>query len=68
MNWIKNIFKKPIVDFWEYGYCNNKKARRHKINGNVQFVLWEDGEQGYKQDFWINFDKSYWNEFKLTNN
>ena len=53
---------------WEYGSCVNKKARRHKINGNVQFILWKTGECGHKEDYWQDFDKSWWHEFKLNNN
>lgn len=57
----KNI--KPKIEY-EYGQCNNREARRHKVNGNVQFILWKAGEQGHKEDCWINFDKSHWSEFK----
>lgn len=59
-NW---LFKK--TDPWEYGICNNTKARRHKLKGNVQMKLWKAGEQGHKVDYWHNFDSSWWKEFKL---
>ena len=48
---------------WEYGTCNDRPARKHKIKGNVQFILWNKGEQGHSEDFWINFDSSYWDSF-----
>jgi hypothetical protein len=52
------------ISLWTYGICNNLPARKHRIFGNVQFVLWEAGKQGYKKDYWINFDKSWWGSFK----
>lgn len=50
--------------FWIYGTCNNKKARKHSIDKNVQFVIWKAGEQGHKKDCWIDFDSSWWKDFK----
>jgi len=55
-----------ILDFfnkWEYGTCKNQFARRHKYKKNVQFILWKAGEQGHKNDFWHNFDNSWWTQF-----
>lgn len=49
---------------WEYGTCANKLARKHKLKGNVQFILWKAGEQGHKKDYWHNFDPSWWVQFK----
>lgn len=55
---------------WEYGKCNGKKARRHKKNGNVQFILWHKGDQkevdgvGHLEDKWHNFAKSHWPNFR----
>lgn len=51
---------------WEYGVCGHdeRPARRHKKNGNVQFVLWRGGEQGYEKDHWHDFDRSWWTTFK----
>lgn len=46
---------KSNYEEWEYGECNGGIARRHKVNGNVQFVLWKAGQQGHKQDYWHNF-------------
>lgn len=54
--------KKPE---WEYGTCNGSKARRHRKKGNVQMVLWKAGQQGHKEDFWHNFDPSWWGLFKI---
>ncbi|OIR11010.1 hypothetical protein GALL_71810 [mine drainage metagenome] len=45
---------------WEYGQVEGRRARRHRNNGNVQFVLWEAGSQGHHEDFWHDFDPSWW--------
>ena len=52
------------ISVWEYGTCHNRQARKHKLKGNVQFVLWEKGKQGHKKDYWHNFDSSWWVQFK----
>jgi hypothetical protein len=49
---------------WVYGSCNGRIARKHKIKGNVQFILWYAGTQGHKEDFWHDFDKSWWELFE----
>ena len=66
---MKRLFCKTDVSFslWEYGNCNDRPARRHKINKNVQFVLWKAGEQGHKEDYWHNFDSSWWGGFTPIN-
>lgn len=50
---------------WEMGICGpgNKTARRHRRKGNVQFVVWKAGEQGYTEDYWYDFDSSWWPGF-----
>ncbi len=53
-------------DIWEHGSCNNRSARKHKIHGNVQMKLHEKGEYGHKEDYWYNFDKSWWPTFTKT--
>lgn len=63
---LKSIFRKP--DMWVYGTCNGRPARKHRINGNVQFVLWRAGEQGHEEDYWHNFDPSWWHGFKPNEN
>lgn len=62
--WLRSLSDPDYV--WEHGTCNNLPARRNKLHGNVQFVLWKAGEQGHQKDFWINFDRSWWVEFKPT--
>lgn len=58
------IFKrKPI---WIYGTCRGRIARKHRKNGNVQFVLWKAGEQGHGEDYWIDFHPDWWGEFELN--
>ena len=61
---------------WEQGTCdvlgaiskevNTVKARRNRITGHVQFILWKAGEQGYKKDFWYDLHESHWPFFKQT--
>ncbi len=60
MKW--NLFKKE--DPWIYGLCNERPARKHRKNGNVQMKLWKAGEQGHTEDYWHNFDSSWWPGFK----
>ena len=54
-------------DLYEYGVCNRLRARRNRITGDVQFVLWKAGQQGHKKDLWINFDKSWYEQFRKEN-
>lgn len=63
MKFLTNIFKKKST--WIYGTCNNRPARKHRKKGNVQFVLWKAGEQGHKEDFWINFGAGHEVNFKV---
>jgi hypothetical protein len=75
---ILKFFKaKPL---WQYGTCiithyeefNNHEtavsrpvpARKHRIRGNVQFVLWKAGEQGHAEDYWHDFNSYWWPTFK----
>lgn len=57
---------------WEYGVVSSerlssvKSARRHRKNGNVQFILYKAGQEGYSSDFWVDFDKYWWKFFKPT--
>lgn len=61
-------------DIWQYGKCRGREARRHIKEGNVQFVLWkrgdqghlkdDDGSKGHKCDKWVDFDCSWWKDFK----
>lgn len=58
-----------VRDAWEYGTCAGKRARRHTVKGNVQFVLWKKGDQkevdgiGHLEDKWVDFDRSWWELF-----
>ena len=58
MNFIKNLFKKKPI--WVYGYCKKSKARKHRIKGNVQFIMWKAGEQGHVEDFWLDMNDWWW--------
>lgn len=67
LNFILTKLKKN--SFYEYGICNGRKARRHIIKKNVQFILFYKGDQkyvdgiGHKKDKWVNFDSSWWDGF-----
>jgi hypothetical protein len=60
----------PNVGNYVYGTLNGRVARKHINNGNVQFVLWKKGDQkhidgiGHTEDKWVNFDSSWWIDFK----
>lgn len=60
---LRRLFCKGSFSLWEHGTCNDRPARRHMIHGNVQFVFWEKGEQGHTEDYWHNFDSSWWKSF-----
>jgi len=57
---------------WEYGTCTTdfarSKARRHRLTGEVQFVLWRrgqrQGEHLYTADYWHAYDRSWWKNFR----
>lgn len=53
---------------WEYGKLDGKIARRHRLGGNVQFVMWSEGHMvngfTYPEDWWLNYDSSHWNRFQ----
>ncbi len=52
-----------IEQIWEFGMCKDMKARRHRKDKNVQFIIWNKGEQGHLVDCWIDFDKYWWSDF-----
>lgn len=73
-------YKPNYLSIWDYGTCETehiwkgkteksiRPARKHRITGAVQFVLWKVGDkQGdytYTEDFWIDYDSSWWKGFK----
>lgn len=59
---LASLFKPDYI--WEYGECRERKARRHKLSGNVQFVIWQAGEHGHTSDYWVDFNSWWWKEFK----
>lgn len=78
INFIKSRKSSKIIpnddlNSWEYGICNGREARRHKIKRNVQFKLWKKGDQkyvdgiGHLEDKWQNFDETWWDNFTPTN-
>lgn len=44
-------------------FRDGKRARRHRKTGVVQFVMWNAGEQGHAEDYWINADRYWWSTF-----
>lgn len=60
------VWRKRFPEQYEYGVCNGRPARRSVKRGNVQFVLWEAGEQGHAVDCWHNFDSSWWPKFCVS--
>lgn len=58
---------------WIYGTCKNSEARKHITKGNVQFIIFNKGEQayvdgvGHTEDKWVDFDKSWWPQFVPDN-
>jgi hypothetical protein len=48
---------------WIIGTCNGILARKHRKKKNVQMKLFQAGEHGHKEDYWHNFDSSWWNKF-----
>lgn len=62
-------YLKPNKSLYKFGTCGGVIARKHTINGNVQFVLWKKGDQkeidgiGHTNDKWVDFDRSWWSSF-----
>lgn len=65
-SYYNNFLQSRIDREYIYGICNNVKARKHKRNGNVQFVLWKVGEMDNKEPIWHDFDSSHWHKFIQT--
>ena len=59
---------------WEHGTCKDRPARRHRMSGEVQFVIWLKGHvlhgryggenYTYTEDYWVAFDSSWWPLFQ----
>lgn len=45
-------------DIWEIGFCQGNVARRHRINGTVQFRA-GDGK-------WTDWNVLFWSQFKSS--
>jgi hypothetical protein len=48
---------------WEPGTLHDRPARRNRLTGECQFVLWKAGEHHHVTDYWHKFDSSWWPEF-----
>lgn len=66
---IKSLFKREVFDIYEYGKTDKfAYVRRHKINKNVQFILWKKGEMNHTSDYWINLYSDKWDQFQKIKN
>lgn len=61
--WLR-LGKPQPEPLYEYGTCAGTKARRNRLTGKVQFVLWKAGEQGHTEDYWIRFGEGWETQFK----
>jgi hypothetical protein len=51
-------------DKWEYGWCRGKHARRNRADKKeVQFLLWQPGEQGWSKGMWVDFGAGHEGDF-----
>lgn len=41
-----------------------KPARKHK-SGRVEFVMWNAGEQGHSEDYWLPLHEYWWPTFSV---
>ena len=53
---------KPLYEFGTVS--NGTPARRNRLTGEVQFVLWKAGEQGHAEDYWHEFGDGWETTFK----
>jgi hypothetical protein len=63
----KTLLKTPV---WEYGTAGAmagqatcRTHRRNKLTGEVQFILWDAGEQGHTKDYWYPTNSTWWPTF-----
>ncbi len=56
-----DLFKRNPL--YEYGHVGDTPARRNRMTGEVQFVLWKAGEQGHQQDYWHKFGDGWEKRF-----
>lgn len=59
-----------VVRTWIYGTCMDRQARKNVKHGNVQFIIFNKFDQayidgvGHKENKWVNFDKTWWPQFR----
>lgn len=53
-----------LFKVYEYGSCSNRPARRNRITGDVEFVLWNAGQHEHVTDFWHRFGDGHELTFK----
>jgi len=51
---------------WQHGTVRGKPARRQRITGECQFVLWKAGEQGHTEDYWHRFGTGHEKHFRMN--
>ncbi len=59
------FFIKDLFDVWEYGNCQGRIARRHKLNQNVQFITKDELRH---KIYWYTFSFRYWRNFEVNKN
>ena len=63
ISFITRLLNNPEKTY-EYGTVKGKLARRHLKNLNVQFILWEKGDQKNGDITWHDFDSTWWRYFR----
>lgn len=68
---IRQLLARLFAPRWEYGkvpameghHHETDPARRHRKTGEVQFILWEAGEQGHIEPYWHPMNSYWWPYF-----
>lgn len=57
--------KRQYSSLYEYGEVETMPGcvRRNRKTGEVQFILWHQGEQDHKHAVWHRCDPSWWPQF-----
>lgn len=63
MSLFDRLFRRKPEYVYGTAGAHQRPARKHK-SGRVEFVMWEAGEQGHNQDYWIAFHEHWWPTFK----
>lgn len=66
IKWLLRLLKPRVI--YRYGYIviGGVKYRRVRLNtrtGDVEFILWEAGQHGHKEDFWYRMGDGWVTKF-----